>query len=299
MANNPVRQHFIPRSYLRNFAEARGNEYYVEASNKDGAKIFGVNIKDICVEKNLYTYPPDATSDGDPYWMEKFFANNADGPYPEVYDLLVNSSRTHITKEERKKILYTTLSLYFRTPRFYRGIEQINNELLDRVITLNDPNSATIHFSFEGATFEFERDKEDEFRAKWNEDARIAALEVQFQGWHDFVEHKSAAGIIVNEVMDDVELITSDNPVSIFSMLNRRFHLFDPSNAIHVPLDSRHYLMILGNDIQSDPNILQKGKRDRYFAVSTNNNTMKRAERWIIGKKGTLHELPPKNENTG
>ena len=57
--SKPKHQHFIPKSYLKNFAVAEGNKYFVEAklSSENSSKENLISIRDICVDKNIYTLP--------------------------------------------------------------------------------------------------------------------------------------------------------------------------------------------------------------------------------------------------
>ena len=109
-------QHFIPRSYLRNFAEERNDKFFIDAKFLQSGTIKNnISVNDICVDKNIYTIPNAAD---DKYKLEKFYAENVDSAFPEVHRLLTNSSTTFVSPEQRQKIIYVTMSLYFRTPKF-------------------------------------------------------------------------------------------------------------------------------------------------------------------------------------
>lgn len=128
--NSPIRQHFIPRSYLNNFAKhEKPDKYFVFARRKEG--VIKISTKDICVEKNLYTLPTNEQTKK--FAIEKFYADNVDSVFPEVYRILTNDSLVSIDFETRLKIINTALSLYFRTPKFLNKQNKIFEDLVNYV----------------------------------------------------------------------------------------------------------------------------------------------------------------------
>jgi hypothetical protein len=49
-------QHFIPRVYLKNFAEKTNDKFFLDVKFKDSGSIKKrLSIKNVAVDKNLYT----------------------------------------------------------------------------------------------------------------------------------------------------------------------------------------------------------------------------------------------------
>jgi len=46
--------HYVPRTYLKYFAQERSGEYYIHALTKESGNIFTPNITNICLENDLY-----------------------------------------------------------------------------------------------------------------------------------------------------------------------------------------------------------------------------------------------------
>lgn len=65
------------------------------------------------------------------YSLEKYYAENIDGVYPEVYELLTDPNKTYITTKQRAQIVMTTMSLFFRTPKFLNFNERRTNLIID------------------------------------------------------------------------------------------------------------------------------------------------------------------------
>ena len=125
--SNPKRQHFLPKSALKTFAEKNEDKYFVEVGSVlTGEVKYPVSITDICVSKNLYTLPD--VEDASKYVVEKMYAEQIDAVYPEVYQWLTDPNIDHITDEQRHKILNVVISLYFRNHRFLND----KNEEIDR-----------------------------------------------------------------------------------------------------------------------------------------------------------------------
>ncbi len=57
--SNPKHQHFIPKSCIKNFAINKDGKFFVEAKFKMESKPKKglISIKDICVDRNLYSIP--------------------------------------------------------------------------------------------------------------------------------------------------------------------------------------------------------------------------------------------------
>ena len=124
--SKPVHQHFIPKSYLNNFAINDGDKNFISAKNKENEKLITVSTREICVEKNLYTLPKSENK----FAIEHFYADNIDGKFPEVYKILTDKSINKIDFETKVNIISVALSLYFRTPKFLNQENKIFEELV-------------------------------------------------------------------------------------------------------------------------------------------------------------------------
>ena len=129
--SNPIKQHYIPRSYLKNFAvEGRKRNHFVDVYKMDNDMLLEqISTKDICFEKNIYTIP--AESNEIKYALEKHYAENVDSEFPKVYKLLIDQKLLTVTQEQKIQILYVCLSLYFRTPRILNHQKSFNNQIFD------------------------------------------------------------------------------------------------------------------------------------------------------------------------
>lgn len=286
--STPRHQHFIPRSYLRNFTQEQDGKYFVEAklSTDEQPKERLISIKDICVEKNIYTLPGNEGEDK--YAIEKYYATEIDQVYPQIYQLLVDDKVTAITDEQRRNIILTTISLFFRTPKFLNLHKQRTDRMLEMAINRFIDKEGRVRVQLNGHQLDFHIDELEDIRSQLHIDHKLAFLQQHLKDLHDFVEFKMNAGLSVISVEGDTELITSDNPVEMHSIRQHPFDPFDPTNMIQVPLDNRHYLIIYPNTEEVIKEMVFRGHRDHLFVLTCNYNSARNAEDWILGKPGTV-----------
>lgn len=286
--SRPKRQHFIPRSYLQNFAEKIDKKFFVEAKLKSESKPEDdlQSISNICVDKNLYTLP-QVESD-DKYRLERFYAQEVDGVYPEVYKLLVDPSVTTITAAQRAQIIMTTMSLFFRTPKFLNHNTKNSNRALEVTANRFKDQNGNVKFEYEGRRFDFHIDNLEEVKTDLKLRSKLKFLQNHLKDWHDFILYKSKVGIAVFHLYEDVDLITSDNPVVMNSVVGNPFNVFDPTNIICLPLDNRHFLKIFPNTVPDHNNRVLREERDKSFAFTTNHSVDQNSEVWILGKPNSI-----------
>jgi hypothetical protein len=286
--SNPKHQHFIPKSYLKNFAQQEQGKFFVEAKLKseDKPKEKLLSIQDICVDKNLYTIP-HAQGD-DKYKIERYYAENIDAVYPEIYALLTDSSITYITLKQRAEIVMTTMSLFFRTPKFLNLNERRVNLILDYAVKNHIDEKGIVKYKFRDYDFNFHIDEIENVKTHLRIKNKIKFLQEHLKTWHQFIEFKVKSGLVVYRMYQDNELITSDNPVSMRSMAGNPFNVFDPTNIISVPLDNKHYLTIMPNTEEATLDRIHRGERDIWFGLTTNSEVEENSEDWILGKPGSV-----------
>ncbi|MCW3116663.1 MAG: hypothetical protein JWM28_745 [Chitinophagaceae bacterium] len=286
--SKPRHQHYIPKSYLKNFALEQDGKYFVEAKlkNETAPKERLISIRDICVDKNIYTLPEGAADDK--YAIEKYYASEIDAVYPEIYQLLTDDSVTTISDDLRRKIILTTMSLFFRTPKFLNLNAQRINWMLDMSANRFIDTKGRVRVQLNGQQLDFHIDEIERARAQLHITNKLTFLQQHLKDLHEFVDFKMNAGPSVITVDGDIDLITSDNPVEMHSIFKNKFDPFDPTNIIQLPLDNRHYLIIYPNTEEVMKEMVFRSHRDFYFVLTSNHNVEKNSEDWILGRPGTI-----------
>jgi len=246
----------------------------------------------ICVQKNIYTFPEGI--DGDRFALEKRYAVEVDAVYPEVYALLSDDNVKAITPDEKSKILNTILSLYFRTPFFLNK----QNEELDGIFNklsyiLNEKGDPVYYDHKNGKRYVLTLENIEEVRTLLKIENKVKFLEDHLEQWQSFVNHKMKCAIEVIQVPDEVHLISSDNPVLILgpdSSPNIQ-DIFNPNNIIEVAIDPKRYLIVYPNAVPEDEYTqIRRGKRDKYFAAGVNLRTQEVSDGRILGYPGDVQK---------
>lgn len=286
--SNPKRQHFIPKSYLRQFSDVEGEKAFVEAFNVNTKELkHPFSIQDLCVSKNIYTLPN--VYEKDKYFLENFYASNVDGIYPEVYKLLTDPKVIKITEDQRQKILYTTLSLYFRTSRFLNERNEELDSMMDRMSEMGkEHEDAKLFMQFGGRRYEFSKIEINDVKEKIRLQNKSDFIFKHFEDWQKFVKHKNNSQITVSRILGEVDLISCDNPVRIDNHREHAYNIFNPDNSIQLPLDQKHLLWISPNTEEYERDMIYRGVRNKWFAITSNHSIQKDATDWIFSKKGGI-----------
>jgi hypothetical protein len=96
--SKPRRQHFIPRFYLKNFADPK-----IFCYDKTNDHVISTNIKDIALGKNFYEF--EGLEAG---LIEKFLSKN-ESDFSKAYQDLVN--KRDVSKLSEKSVIYFFLFL--------------------------------------------------------------------------------------------------------------------------------------------------------------------------------------------
>src|SRR5690242_2061933 len=122
------RMHYVPRVYLEKFAKRRGDEYYIFALEKQTGKIFNPNVKNICVETDLYLL--EGSSQEERQMIEKFYHQLFETEYNKIHNILVDDRRDNVTMEERYEIISFVVSMFYRNNVWSAGYNRLMDETL-------------------------------------------------------------------------------------------------------------------------------------------------------------------------
>jgi hypothetical protein len=292
--SNPVRQHFIPRSYLNNFSESVDDKFFIHAKRSDSDKILKLSTKDICVDKNLYTIPTEDKKRR--FDIEHFYADKVDSVFPGVYNLLTYPAVNSIDFEKRLDIISTALSLYFRTPKFLNIQNQLFKDIISKSFELTKKEEVTVKIF--GEELKINRNEAEQFIKERKEHNRIKFLFQHLVSYEKFVQSKLKDNIAVYYIGDESEFITSDNPVIIRPYADptqpgfdheqyyrQNINPFDPSNIIHLPIDRKTILTVLPATGEHPSDYLQRMEIGKVDVLMYNSDIQKYSEDWVLGSK--------------
>lgn len=287
--SDPIRQHYIPRSYLKNFATEKENKtFVVDGYRIDNDTILkNLSTKDICLEQHIYTIETDDPSKK--FVLEKYYADNVDSEYPNIYKVLTDKSINKVDKNLKWQILYVCLSLYFRTPHYLNYHNKITNEIFDNALPYAN-NQGIISLECFRKKISFHKDEIDKMKKEFVKKNKTIFHFKHLEQWMNFVHFKYGCVINVIEIEDkSAPLITCDNPIAIRNIKTTQFAgLFDVNSVITLPLDPYHFMEILPNTFADGDTFINRLIHDKDFTFTTNAITQSNAANWIIGKSGTI-----------
>ncbi|MCD8413724.1 DUF4238 domain-containing protein [Tenacibaculum finnmarkense] len=305
MSENLVkRQHFVPRTYLKHFGVADGAEHFIHAlpeSETDKGKIFKSNIKNVALEKHLYTLPGETIAQK--MAIEKFYSEELEQHYNSIYQILTDPTKTEVTNEQRELIISTVVTMYYRTTKWINASRNLKSRVLERAFQLCEQTGKD-YFTFEGQKISIEGRELEEFTAEWNKKRQPGMVIIQLETAINLIKIRLANdGICVVRIEDDnLELVTSDNPVIAENNNPERFAPFDPSNILKLPLDSKHILMLMPENAEGLENRIFRRNSVRPFSeiekLTSNYSQMQNSERFMFGSQSALESyLDTKQES--
>lgn len=80
--DEPIRQHYVPKLYLKRFAIKNNKKYEIYAYDKSKQKLFKTKIENVALENNFYT----DENLSDKYYLEKYFGKKIE-PNMEIFSI--------------------------------------------------------------------------------------------------------------------------------------------------------------------------------------------------------------------
>ena len=286
----PKRHHLVPRCYLKRFGANQKKEWFVNAYDKtQESEIFRVNVKNICVESEYYTFAN--ASEEKKRFLEKFYANTIESDYEEIYQLLINSTETKLSERLKFAIIRFIISQHLRTSKLTNNFNKFWNTNLEKGFHLMDFEKGNTKIHFEGGGAIDFKDKTLEQVKKEQEQQNKEYINISnLDRIFELTKRRLKDGIAIKKMNSSFKLITSDNPVNFGKFI------YDPNTFIRMPLNESHLLMIVPFNEENyfDPKTISReilGEEETWMEGSSNNIfQIENSERYIIGSKSNLED---------
>lgn len=298
------RQHFVPRTYLKHFGVAVGQEYLIhalpESATETGA-IFQTNIKNVALEKHLYTFPGETVAQK--MAVEKFYSDELEQHYDSIYGILTDPTKMELTNEEKELVISTVVTMYYRTTKWVNGSRNLMGRAFEQAFNLCQQTDKD-YFMFGDEKMSIKGKTLEEFTKDHNKERQpsmiLTQLEVAIKLIGIRLKNDSVCVIKIDD--DDLKLVTSDNPVIASNNRPERFAPFDPSNILKLPLDSKHILMLMPECAEGLENRIFRRVSTRPFAevekLTANYSQMQNSELFMFGSRNALESyLATKQES--
>lgn len=294
--NEPVRQHLVPKVYLRNFAELKKNDWYTDVFDKKTEKLFNANIKNVCVVNNFYTF-----EDLEPEkqrFLERYFGSHIESDFRDVYQNLINFKVNLADDTFKIKVITFVMSQFVRTSKLTNNFNNFWNRTLERGHQMMDPSNPEQIIEFEGGgQVNFAgKSLEEVQKASDNENRKYINLK-NMETFYKLAQRRKDDIISVYRVHKGHFLITSDNPV-----VNSKF-MFDPASHFTMPLDAKHMLLLMPytDEFRQNRNVINRTDMPEemsYIQTTFSNiRQVENAERYVIGTKSNINKVLDTMEN--
>lgn len=264
-AGETKNQHYIPRSYLKNFGylvstytrpSGKIDEKWSIHNIEKGSEIKVNSTKKICQEEYLYDLP--LVDEGYRQAIEKAYDKSVDRYFHEVTKFLCNPKNTKITSVLRDKVLKCFLSLYFRTPK---------------------------HIAIDKDKLESEG-----YSIEQIQKLKTEKLESHVSNFEKLFKSKEKCSICVNEAYGNYQYISGDNPVIYRHPTGRDSDVFDPENIFHIPISPKYCLTILPESETVGSPSFQRYYHPNHNVITINYDIEKLHERYIFGTQKALQD---------
>jgi len=242
--------HDVPRTYLKHHCGADGKGgstgdmiYSAPVKDLTEAQVRAVNIKNVCLEKDLYTLPGTTTQER--MFLENMYNDLYEKSYDQLYGLLTDENQESLSPAQRHDIISFVVSMFLRNRAWGNAYNQLMDETYAKVFLLAEQSGQQSflmgdqEISIAGKTLEgFQREsrKADRPMVALTGAQKIFEL-IRIREINDIVT-------IVKLEFTSLEFITSDNPVTLQDSRQKRPIPFDPANTLSIPIDGKHLLQL-------------------------------------------------------
>lgn len=287
------RHHYVPQTYLRKFCEPSGSEtiYFLDRTKSSVGDIKPTSVKNICIEGHLYRLNKDGE---DSQIIEKFYSDDIEGSYNEIYEVLTNDKIDKLTSEQREKIIEYVITQLYRSPKWKNFHINILNRVLENMYYMCE-HIGSETFDYEGITISIKDKSLEDSQKEWYYHSKEAFLRTHLDVAYKLISYRLASdSIMVSKLEDDKEFITSDNPVIYYNPDVQHQIAFHPSNVLQLPLSPKYMVMLMpGSKPQYQHLITRKtctGEISQIERLVANYDQLNSSERFILGTKTGLEK---------
>ena len=295
MVQETVRQHYVPRTYLKHFSEVEMSNFFFYAlptDKRSASTIFRTNIVNVCLQKHIYTLPGATVQER--MLIEKIYSDVFEKEYDQVYQLLTDPQKINLTKIEREQIISTVVTMFYRTPNWNKFYYDFMNQLLERAY-YGTKHSGHDYFMFENSKISIAGKSLQDLQKEHIEESKPMLILSGLRHAMKLIALRSVADcIIVTKLNDKDGFITSDNPVTCNNVNGGHIMPIDPSNIFSLPLDSQHLLTLLPLEDPESKHYIRReghsGKIGLMAKLASNYGQEKNAQNFLLGNKNNLEE---------
>jgi hypothetical protein len=294
------RMHFVPKTYLKHFSKelTKGKEkehfiYVLHKSTVGFNQIKEVNIKNVCVENDIYTLHGSTSEERQ--FIERMYNTLYESGYDNLYKILTDDTKDTLTTEERYSIISFVVSMFYRNNSWANGYNKLMDETYAKAFHLSKANGKDSFFLGETEISIAGKTLEDLQKENRKQDSPMIAATLAKKIF-ELTRLRSINDVVtVIKLTGDFEYITSDNPITFRNESLRRPIPIDPTNTLTMPIDSKHLLQLRSWGHELDPHTIGRMNEASFIAgintMINNQFQSKQSGKFLLGTQSGLEKF--------
>ena len=283
------KHHFVPRTYLKNFAHRKNDDFYVSVLQKDQPceKIFESNIINICAENHLYTLTGNNESR---LQLENIYSNVFENEYADLFSILTNDDIWDITSDKKISIISAVITMFYRTKKWINEYNIFADEALNKIFQTCKQYDADHYINTNGKRINIKDKSLEQLQYNQKNITRIPMILTQLKTALKLIEAKQFDNINVLKINDNSEFITSDNPVIARNTNNTTIIPFGIDNAYYLPISNKYLLSIFPKEDLPVNTKIMRMEISKEQVADLNSSQLFYSDKFIIGSKNGIIE---------
>jgi hypothetical protein len=276
------KHHCVPKTYLKNFATSKNEDFYINILNKDDTsdKIIERKISELCAENHL---PKPDENHKSNQKLEDIYTDIFENHYDNLFLVLTDDKVLKITDELKKSIVSAVVTMFYRTKKWTDLLGYHADGNINKIDQLRNQFKVDHYFNSKGVQVGFQNKTLEELEVSHKNMTRIPLIITQLKVALKLIEAKQFDCINVYKIADDSEFITSDNPVLAINMQKMRTMHFDIENAYYLPISNKYLIAIFPKEELPPQNKIIRLMINKEWVESFNAMQLFQSDKCIIG----------------
>jgi hypothetical protein len=284
------KHHCVPKTYLKNFATRKNEDFYLNILNKDDSydKIIESKISDLCAENHLSKLDGNHKSKQK---LEDIYTDIFENQYENLFSVLTDDKVLEITDELKKSIVSAVVTMFYKTKKWTDLLGYHSDGNMQKIDQLRNQFKVDHYFNSTGGQVGFQNKTLEELEVSHKNITRIPLIITQIKVALKLIEAKQFDCINVYKITDDSEFITSDNPVLAINMQKMRTKHFDVENAYYLPISNKYLIAIFPKDELPSQNKIIRLMINKEWVESFNTMQLFQSDKCIIGTVDAIKKM--------
>jgi len=288
--SEPKKHHFVPKTYLKNFATRKNDDYFVNILHKDepGNMISEKNIADICAANHLLK--PDGNHKSKQK-LEDIYTDIFENHYDKLFSVLTDDKVQEITDELKKSIVSAVVTMFYKTKKWSDLLGYNTDADTNKIDQLRNQFKVDHYFNSKGTQVDFQNKTLEELEISHKNITRIPLIITQLKVALKLIEAKQFDCVNVYKIADESEFITSDNPVLVINMHKMRTLHFDIENAYYLPISNKYLIAIFPAKAEPSQNKIIRLMINKEWVQSFNTMQLFQSDKCLIGSVEAIRKI--------